>query len=168
MDATVDFGTKSMSLIGLARDLPFLNIRAIDVVFSDDVVVSSSMLALAGVNVPSYSFSGFSYNSAAHKATWSLPTAIGVDRLMLSLSGAAAPPVSGSGPNIAADPFANSFAVLPGDFDGDAVVTTNDMIQVRTLVLSGSYLIWGDVDGNGVVDLNDYTNVRQRLGNHLP
>jgi hypothetical protein len=39
---------------------------------------------------------------------------------------------------------------------------------VRTLVLSGSYLIWGAGDGNGVVDLNDYTNGRQRLGHHLP
>ena len=168
MDATVDFGGKSMSLIGLARDLPFLNIRAIDVVFSDDVVVSSSMLALAGVNVPTYTFSGFSYDSAAHKATWSLPTAIGVDRLMLSLSGETAPPVSGSGPNIGADPFSNAFSVLPADVDGNGVVNTNDVLAVRNQIQLGMYLIWTDVDGSGSVDLTDYTNVRKRIGTHLP
>jgi hypothetical protein len=42
-----------------------------------------------------------------------LPAAIGVDHLALSLSGEAAPPVSGAGSNIAADPSGDSFAVLP-------------------------------------------------------
>src|SRR5262249_37654383 len=80
MDVRVDFGGKSISLLGLQRDLPFVNIKAIDVIFSDDVAVSSSMLQLTGSNVPSYSFSGFSYDPAAHKATWNLPTAMGVDQ----------------------------------------------------------------------------------------
>jgi hypothetical protein len=168
MDVIVDFGSKSMSLIGLNRDLPFINIKALDVIFSDNVNVSSSMLQLLGVNVPNYSFSGFSYNPATFDATWSLPTAIGVDRLMLSLSGEQAPPVSGSGPNIGADPFSNNFSVLPGDVDGDGVVSASDMVIERNEIISGGYLIWADVDGNGVVDLTDFTNVRKRLGSHLP
>jgi hypothetical protein len=168
MDATVEFGGKSMSLLGLARDLPFINIRAIDVVFSDDVAVDRSMLTLTGVNVPTYGFSGFSYDPAAHKATWSLPGAIGVDRLMLALSGESAPPVSGSGPNIGADPFSNAFAVLPGDVSGDCVVTSNDLVLVRNQILAGTYSIWDDIDGNGVVDITDYTIVRKRIGTRLP
>ena len=32
MDVRADFGTKSWSLIGLNRDLPFINIQALDVI----------------------------------------------------------------------------------------------------------------------------------------
>ena len=91
-----------MSLIGLNRDLPFINIKALDVIFSDNVNVSSSMLQLLGVKIPKYSFSGFSYNSSTFDATWKLPSAISVDRLMLNLNGETAAPSTGSGPNIGA------------------------------------------------------------------
>ena len=84
------------------------------------------------------------------------------------LSGAAAPPASGSGPNIAADPFGNAFAVLPGDVDGNGAVNTNDLLAVRNQIKEGTYLIWADVDGSGVVDLTDYMNVRKRIGTRLP
>jgi hypothetical protein len=170
MDIRVDFGTtsRSMSLLGLNRDLPFINIKALDVIFSDNVNISGSMLQLLGVNDPKYSFSGFNYNSSTFDATWNLPSAIGVDRLMLSLSGEAAAPVSGSGPNIGADPFGDSFAVLPGDVNGDGVVSTSDMVLVRNDIQSGTYSIWADVDGSGVVDITDFQNVRKRLGTHLP
>jgi hypothetical protein len=157
-----------MSLLGLNRDLPFINIKAIDVIFSDNVNVSSSMLQLLGMNVPHYSFSGFTYNPANFKATWTLPSAIGVDRLMLSLDGETAPPVSGSGPDIGADPFSDSFAVLPGDVSGDGVVASNDAVLVRNQILAGTYNIWDDVNGDGVVDLTDYNEVRKRIGGHLP
>ena len=114
MDVRVDFGNTSMSLIGLNRDLPFINIKAIDVIFSDNVVVSKSMLQLHGVKVPNYSFSRFSYNSRTLRCDMdACPSAIGVDRLMLSLSGEAAPPASGTGPNIGADPFNNNSPCCP-------------------------------------------------------
>jgi len=168
MNVEVDFGSKSMSLIGLNRDLPFINITAVDVIFSDNVNVSSSMLQLLGVNVAKYSLSGFSYNSSTFDATWTLPTAIGVDRLMLSLNGEAAPPVTGTGPNIAADPFSDNFAVLPGDVNGDGVVSASDMVVVRNDVLLGTYSIWADLDGSGTVNLRDLLSVRNRLGTRLP
>jgi hypothetical protein len=168
MDVRVDYGSKSMSLIGLARDLPFIDIKALDVIFSDNVNVTSSMLQLLGVNVPNYSFSAFTYNSSNFDATWSLPSAIGVDRLMLSLDGETALPNSGSGPPIGADPFSNSFAVLPGDVNGDGTVSGGDVVIVRNDIQSHTYSIWADVDGSGVVDLTDLTNVRKRLGSHLP
>ena len=126
------------------------------------------MLQLLGVNIPTYTFSNFSYNGSSFEATWSLPTAIGVDRLMLSLNGEAAPPGSGSGPNIAADPFNIDFAVLPGDVNGDGLVSASDLIAVRNDIMTGTYSIWADVDGNGVVDLTDYSNVRRRSGLRLP
>ena len=76
MDVRVDYGSTSMSLIGLTRDLPFFDITAIEIIFSDNVVVTSGNLGLTGVNVASYGFSGFSYNSATHDASWTLPTAL--------------------------------------------------------------------------------------------
>ena len=168
MDVRIDFGGTSMSLIGVIRDLPFININALDVIFSDNVVVSESMLQLAGVNVPNYSFGAFSYNSSTFDARWTLPSAIDVDRLMLSLSGESAPPVSGSGSNIGADPFNNRFAVLPGDVNGDAGVNLTDALLVRNEIRAKAYSIWMDVDGSGVVDISDYNKVSKRIGSHLP
>jgi RHS repeat-associated protein len=167
MDVRVDFGSTSMSLIGLTRDLPFINIKALDVIFSDNVNVSSSMLQLTGMNVSNYSFSNFNYNAKTDDATWSLPSAIGVDRLMLSLSGETAPPSSGSGSNIAANPFSNPFAVLPGDVNGDGVVSGVDATTVNNQIHEG-YLIWDDVTGDGVIDITDVTEVRKQIGKHLP
>ena len=173
MDARVWFGptgTNSMSLLGLTRDLPFINIKAIDVLFSDDVAVNQSMLQLLGVNVANYSTSGFSYNPATHHATWNLPTAIGVDRLMLSLSGPAAPPVVGTGPDITINPFADAFSVLPGDVNGDGIVTTADIVDARNdqASLGGTYVVWADVNGDGVIDMNDLLEIRKRIGSKLP
>jgi Bacterial Ig-like domain (group 3)/MBG domain (YGX type)/Dockerin type I domain len=167
MKLTVDFRTTSMSLIGLNRDLPFINIKAIDVIFSDNVNVSKSMLQLLGVKVPNYSFRKFTYNSSTFDATWTVPSAIGIDHLMLSVSGEVAPPVSGSGPPIAADAFSNKFAVLPGDVNGDNVVSARDLAVVRTEIRTHKYLIWADVDGNRVVNQTDYNEVKKRLGSQF-
>ena len=62
LDVRLDYGSKSISLIGLDRDLPFTTINAIDIIFSDNVAVNMGLLALTGVNIPNYSFGGFSYN----------------------------------------------------------------------------------------------------------
>jgi hypothetical protein len=167
IDVRVDFGATSMSLIGLGRDLPFIDIKAIEVIFSDNVSVPSAMLQLLGVNIPNYSFSGFNYNSSNFDANWSLPSAIAADRLKLNLSGAAAPPNSGTGPNIGADPLNISFAVLPGDVNGDGVVSGTDAVAVNNQIHLG-YVIWDDVTGAGVINLTDVTEVRKRIGLRLP
>jgi hypothetical protein len=168
MGVRVDFGKTSMSLVGLNRNLSFINIKAIDVIFSDNVSVKSSMLQLLGVNVPRYSFRSFSYNSKTFDATWTFPSAIGIDRLMFSLSGEAAPPVTGSGPKIAADSYSHKFAVLPGGVNGGNGVTLADAITVRNDIRNHIYSIWADVDGNGVVNQTDYNEVRKRVGGRLP
>jgi MBG domain (YGX type)/Bacterial Ig-like domain (group 3)/Dockerin type I domain len=168
MAIRVDYGKTSMSLIGLSRDLPFIDITAIDVVFSDNVNVSSSMLQLLGVKVARYSFHSFSYNAKTFAAIWTLPTPIGIDRLMLKLNGEVAPPVTGSGANIAANAFSDSFAVLPGNVNGGGVVTVTDANTVKNDMNARKYSVWADVDGNGVVNQTDYNNVKKRIGNRLP
>jgi hypothetical protein len=168
MGAFVHFGAMTMSLITLTRDLPFINISAVDVLFSDSVAATPSMLTLTGVNIGAYNFSGFS-NPGGNDPTWTLPSALGVDRLMMALDGVAAPPLAGAGPNILADHFGIAFTVLPGDVDGDGVVSSADAVQVRNLAASGQYLVWADLNGDGAIDLSsDFLEVRKRIGKSLP
>jgi hypothetical protein len=167
VDVRVRYGSQTMSLIGLNRDLPFTTISAVDVIFSDNVNVNLGQLSLTGVNVPNYNLSGVSYNPNTNDATWALPTALGVDRLMMTLAG-----VSFAGdPTISAKPFGAKFAVLPGDFNGDGVVNSADMVGVRNEMQGTgdpTLMGWADLDGDGTVDINDYNAVRRNLGKRLP
>ena len=167
LDVRVDWGSQSMSLIGLSRDLPFTTIKAIDIIFSDNVVVNPGQLSLTGANGSSYGFAGFGYSPKTADATWTLPSALGVDRLMMALDGE----TFAADPTIAVNPFATKFAVLPGDFNGDGVVNSQDMVGVRNQMQGTgdpSMIGWADLDGDGVVDINDYNAVRLNIGKHLP
>ena len=73
LDVRVDYGSRSMSLIGLKHDLPFVDITGIDVLFSDDVGAAEASLALKTASGGTDGFSGFAYNPATHDATWTLP-----------------------------------------------------------------------------------------------
>ena len=166
VDVRLDYGSKSISLTGLNRDLPFTTIKAIDIIFSDNVAVNMGQLSLTGVNVPSYGLTGVSYDPNTNDATWTLPSALGVDRLMMALDGAA----FAADPTISVNPFAAKFAVLPGDVNGDGVVNSQDMVLVRNEIQGTgdpSMIGWADLDGNGIVDINDYNAVRKNVGKHL-
>ena len=76
VDVRLDYGSKSISLTGLNRDLPFTTIKAIDIIFSDNVAVNMGQLSLTGVNVPSYGLTGVSYDPNTNDATWTLPSAL--------------------------------------------------------------------------------------------
>jgi hypothetical protein len=167
VDVRLDYGSKSISLIGLNRDLPFTTIQAIDIIFSDDVAVSMGQLSLTGVNVPSYSPSQFKYNPKTDDATWTLPSALGIDRLMMALDGA----TFAADPTIGVNHFGTDFAVLPGDINGDGVVSAQDLILARNAIQGTgdpSMIGWVDLDGSGTVNLNDFNLVRKRLGTRLP
>jgi hypothetical protein len=167
LDVHVDYGSRSMSLIGLARDLPFIDIQSIDVIFSDNVSASLGELSLNGVNVSSYSFSGMTYDPTAYDATWTLTAPLADDRLALALSG-----VTFAGDaTISVNPFSTTFAVLPGDFNGDGVVNSQDLVGVRNEIQGKGdpgQIGWADIDGNGVVNPADLKDVRKNLGRHLP
>jgi hypothetical protein len=169
-DVDIQWGKQTMSIMNLHRDLPFTDITAIDIVFSDDVTVTESDMALTSVTVPLYSFSGFRYNSAAHEATWTLPTALGIDQLMLALDGTSAKGVHTTTSNIPLlSNLGMGFSVLPGDVDGDGVVTVLDAVDVMNdMAANQPYSVWADVVGDGEVDMNDYLAVRIRKGTKLP
>jgi hypothetical protein len=61
--------------------------------------------------------------------------------------------------------------VLPGDFNDDGVVNSQDLVGVRNewLGIGGAtYTIFGDLNGDGVVNVTDYNDVRAELGTSLP
>ncbi len=169
-DVDVQWGKQTMSIMNLHRDLPFTDITAIDIIFSDNVTVSKSDLTLTGVSIPLYSLKGFQYNPATYEATWTLPTALGIDQLMIALDGTSPSGVHTATSDIALQSnLGLGFSVLPGDVDGDGVVTVLDAVDVlNEIAANQQYSVWDDVVGDGVVDMNDYLAVRTRIGTKLP
>jgi Dockerin type I domain len=68
--------------------------------------------------------------------------------------------------NALASPFAQSFKVLYGDFNGDGVVSSADMLGVYYAV-SQPYNIFADLNGDGVVNTTDVQIARSRIGAQL-
>ncbi|MDB5350212.1 MAG: putative hemagglutinin-related protein [Planctomycetota bacterium] len=163
-DVRIHWGIKTISIVGLNRNLPFFNITALDVLFTDDVsgVSGNSGITLTSTNGgPSYAFNSNSY--AANDAVRGLPSAIGIDKLSLAVSNgitaAGFPAISIYGQT------AFGFNVLPGDFNNDGQVTASDSTQVRNLI-AGVYNVWADVNGDGVVDAADVNLIRAKVGTH--
>src|SRR5262249_29217193 len=65
--------------------------------------------------------------------------------------------------------FTRRLDVLPGDFNDDGVVNSQDMVGVRNQLLGIiPPTLFGDINGDGKVDINDYNAVRARIGTKLP
>jgi hypothetical protein len=161
-DVKVHWGTAgSASIFSVTSNLPWYHVKTIDIVFASDVSgnISQSSLALTGVNVANYNIgnsgsASFSYNAGTKTATWTLSSAINIDRLMMSLSGGI---------------YTKSFNVLPGDVNNDGVVNSQDLVLIQQHFTSSvAYNALYDIDGDGVVDINDYTLLRSFIGNTLP
>jgi hypothetical protein len=166
VDVRVSWGSQSMSILGLTRNLPFININAIDVIFSDDVSVDQADLTLTGDKI--YSPGGFSYNPATHTARWTLPDALGMDKLSITLDGDAAghDGIRAAG-GIYLGAYTAGFSVLPGDFNGDNTVNSQDLVAVRNGILGildQGLDVWADLDGDGKIDVNDYTTAKKYVG----
>ena len=165
-DILVEWGTQSMSLLTLSRDLPFSTINKFEVEFSDDVDISGTGLTLTSTaSGPTYTPSLVGSGTSVTTATWSLPTAIGVDRLMLALETANITSVIGA--LTLYGTTSEAFSVLPGDFNGDGVVAAADMTGVNNEI-GQTYDVWADLNGDGTVDINDVKVARSKIGTTLP
>jgi hypothetical protein len=60
-----------------------------------------------------------------------------------------------------------SFSVLPGDFNGDGVVSSADMTDINNATV-GAYDVWADLLGTGTVNINDVKLARSKIGTSLP
>ena len=180
LDVRVRFGPVPYLIKDVARDLPWININQLDLVFSEGVDLTAANLKLTGKGSKDY-MAGVTLNHApgAVNASLSLPTAIGVDRLMLLLDGDDASIDGGlgvrdtSGNFLSGGDYRQDFDVLPGDFNGDGIVNSTDVVLVRNqlpgyLPAGSTPSIFADVNGDGVVDLSDYNLVRSRSGTKLP
>jgi hypothetical protein len=177
INVLLKWGGQSLSILNLNRPLPFTNITGIDVEFSDDVAVDILALTLTSDSRPGfrYGFTGFRYDAASHIAHWTLPVALGADRLSLTLDSDDATTDGHNGIRAMTDiyplnAFGTKLAVLPGDYNGDRVVDSRDLVGI-VLQMRGSgdptLALWADLDGNGVVDIADLNLARKKLRTKL-
>ncbi len=110
-----------------------------------------------------------------HDAHWTLPDVLDVDRLLLALDGNDATSDGHDGvrvlPDIYLGGYSLNFAVLAGDFNGDGVVNSQDMVGIRNQIQETGppeLRIWADINGDGAIDISDFTVARKRLGKRLP
>ena len=160
-DFRVLFGTKSYSLIGSNRyDLPW-QITGIQVSFNTTVTGDINSLTGTGITVTAGSFSG----SGTSTLTWGI-AALTQGTFSASIATSGVDAVLAGGVSIASANTSENFNVLYGDFNGDGVVTSADVVGI-TNAISGSYNIFADMNGDGVVNSADATIARSRNGKHL-
>ncbi|MGD1277517.1 MAG: PA14 domain-containing protein [Tepidisphaeraceae bacterium] len=169
------------------KTLPWTNLNQINIVFNQNVNVQESSLQLLGVNVPSYSFIAFSYNSSTDTATWTLNAPISDDKLLIDLSdsvtntsgvaldgewtdGVSSYPSGNGTPGGA---FMFSLNVLPGDENQSGGVNILDTVSVAhlqgsTTLTPATYSIFADVNGSGGINILDTLATNSRQASTLP
>jgi len=163
----VDWGTQTVSLqtaadglrllpAGRNTDLPWLGINRLQVTLSQaqsltpaDVTVNSAI----GVNYGPVTVSGSGTN---YTITLAQPINA-ADRVTITIV------------NPGVSIFNRRLDVLPGDFNDDGVVNSQDLVGIRNQILGlAPITIFGDINGDGVVDIKDYNAVRAGIGTTLP
>jgi hypothetical protein len=142
---------------GRKTDLPWLNVNQLTITLSTAVTLSASDVSVSSTSGTNYgpvtvSGSGTSYTITLGQRITK------ADRLTikLNLAGMVSPTFE--------------LDVVPGDYNDDGGVNSQDMVGVRNEMLGmmGALpTLFGDINGDGKVDINDYTAVRQRIGSHL-
>jgi uncharacterized delta-60 repeat protein len=140
-------------------------VNRIALVFDQPVSVAQGDLTLTGLAglVPT---AGFDYNAATRTATWTLAPAIGINRLNMQLNGAGVVGLT-NGLTMASNVI-RQFAVLPGDLDGNGVVTLAEANLVKKNI-GKRYPNPrnADVNGDGTVTKADYLIVKGNVGKRV-
>jgi uncharacterized delta-60 repeat protein len=144
------------------------NIRKVEVVFSENVSVQQNDLFLTGL-AGAYTFSGFAYNATTFTATWTLAQPIGIDRLNFTLDGTSPTGVvdATAGNNLGAD-VVRRFGVLPGDLDGNGIVTLTEATTVKKNIgkrYPSPRTV--DINGDGTVTNADYLIAKANVGKRI-
>jgi len=143
---------------GRNTDMPWLGINQLPITLaqatsmaSGDVTVSSAI----GVNYGPVTVSGSGTN---YTITLAQPITK-PDRVTITIG------------NATIATFTRRLDVLPGDFNDDGVVNSQDIVGVRNewLRINGAVpTIFGDINGDGFVNVTDYNDVGRQVGTRLP
>jgi hypothetical protein len=173
------------------KPLPWVNVDQISLTFSLDVQIENSDLSIYGVATQDYADAiaagTFMYSSGTRTATWTLPSALTLDKLLLVLGDGAVvnhnqTPLDGewedgvdteSGDGIAGGEFQFRLNLLPGDVDQNGFVSGGDIGEVRLArshiaTITPGFNPTRDVNGSGVVNGGDIGDVRIRRSHLLP
>jgi hypothetical protein len=162
-----DWGTQSVALqtaadgirllpAGRNTDLPWLGINRVQITLGAAATLSAGDVTVhsaSGINYGTVTISG---SGTSYTITLAQPINL-ADRVTITIA------------NASIATFTRRLDVLPGDFNDDGVVNSQDMVGVRNEILGlAPITIYGDINGDGKVDINDYNAVRARIGTTLP
>ena len=160
--------TRTVDLAALTRGtLPWDTLSRIEITFSEAVAIVGDPLTLTGPTGPV----GLTFTLSADGRTgvWTVPGGgLPAGRYTMRLSAAAVTDLSPNANPLARD-FARTFAVLPGDFDGNGVVNAKDVTGIKKKFSTNpaKVSLWADLNADGVVDQADLTVAAGRLNTRL-
>jgi hypothetical protein len=163
-----DWGTQTDSLqtaadglrllpAGRNTDMPWLGINRLQVTLAQATTLAAGDVTVNSAIGASYGPVTVSGSGTSYTITLALPINT-ADRVTITISNA----------TIAS--FTRRLDVLPGDFNDDGVVNSQDLVGVRNewLLINGAVpTIFGDINGDGVVNGTDYNDVRKQIGTRL-
>ncbi len=182
-DIIVHWGKEKASLLSMLNpvsasnpyggriDIPFANINAIDIVFSQSLspTVAASALKVLG-KFYTYTLSAPTFLNSytlEYKLTGNVLGGLsGVDDVTLNFTGSAVS-AQGNGLHLTTN-FTKTFSVVVGDVDNSGTVDLYDQLAVvRSLNIVDVGIPYLDVAGDGLIDMNDYNLVRKYTGNRI-
>ena len=158
-------GTRFINLSGSTRYvLPWSNVHRIQYVFSEPVNIDSESVSLIGAAAGPIPLNRV-YDAARRTLTVSFNKLLS-DRYNLRLNAAGVRDLTG---NVLSMDWARSFAILPGDFDGNGFVDNRDLLGIRRSFSAPGkpYNGFADIDGNRIVNALDYAAARLFFGRGL-
>lgn len=142
---------------GRSTDINWLGINRLTITLSHAATLAAGDVHAFGTTIADYGPIVVSGSGNVYTLTLSQPINA-ADRVRFLLGNNAIPL------------FSRRLDVLPGDFNDDGFVNSQDIVGERNqLPAFGSPMtIFGDVNGDGTTDMLDYNAVRQRVGTVLP
>jgi uncharacterized delta-60 repeat protein len=151
--------TSRVPILGWSR------INRIALVFDQPVSVALGDLTLTGLGGP-VALGGFAYNAVTRTATWTLAQPLGINRLTMVASGTGIVGQT-NGLAMGAD-LVRRFAVLPGDLDGNGIVTLLEANTVkRNIGRRYPNPVNADINGDGTVTNADYLIAKGNVGKRV-
>jgi hypothetical protein len=152
-NVSVEWGTSGTASLSPGEELPWYGINRFEITLSSPASLSASDVSVTGSTIANYGPVSISGSGTNYTITLAQPID-SMDGIVLTLG------------NAGIATYTDVFDVLPGDVNGDGVVNSADLVDVRNAF--SAYNIIDDINGDGVVDITDYGLVKARVGQRLP